>query len=186
MSTNAIKQLLLTTLCLCFQLTAAAQQYSWKKLNTEPYRGKQDDIYFVDERNGWYINGYGKIYHTTDGGNSWQMQLEQKGTFFRCVAFVDTLTGFVGTVGTDYFPNVTDTTPLYKTTDGGKSWQPVTYAGKRVKGLCALDIVREPFNNHGELGYKVHIYGVGRVGSPANLMTSHDGGHTFTSMDMAP
>ena len=163
-----------------------AQNYEWKKLETEPYRGKQDDIYFVSENTGWYVNGYGKIFKTTDGGQSWQLQLEQKGTFFRCIAFIDSLTGFAGTVGTEYFPNVTDTIPLYKTTDSGKTWQPVAYKGNYVKGLCALDIVREQFVNHGEIGYRYHVYGVGRVGSPANLLVSHDGGQTFSSMDMSP
>ncbi|MCX6351304.1 MAG: hypothetical protein NTX03_05525 [Bacteroidetes bacterium] len=162
-----------------------AQQYSWEKLNTDPYRGKQDDIYFVDENRGWYINGYGKIYHTTNGGETSTMQLEKKGTFFRCVSFIDSLRGFVGTVGTDYFPNVTDSIPLYKTIDGGKNWTPVSYSDKYVKGLCAMDIVKEEFVNHGEIGYKYHIYGVGRVGSPANFIVSHDGGNTFTSMDMS-
>jgi photosystem II stability/assembly factor-like uncharacterized protein len=163
----------------------AQQNYSWKKLNTEAYRGKQDDIYFVNENCGWYINGYGKIFHTTDGGQNWTMQLEKKGTFFRCIAFIDSLTGFAGTVGTDYFPNVTDTIPLYKTTDGGKNWMPVNYKGNYVKGLCALDIVKEEYINHGEIGYKYHVYGVGRVGTPANFMVSHDDGNTFESMSMS-
>ena len=163
-----------------------AQNYNWKKLTTEKYPGKQDDICFVTEKCGWYINGFGKIFHTNDGGETWQMQLEKKGTFFRCVAFVDSLTGFVGTVGTDYFPNVTDTIPLYKTIDGGKNWSPVPYSGNIVKGLCAIDIVKEQYINHGEIGYKYHVFAVGRVGSPANFMVSHDGGNTFLSMSMKP
>ncbi|MFM7726702.1 MAG: hypothetical protein ACKO7B_08370, partial [Flavobacteriales bacterium] len=32
--------------------------------------------------------------------------------------------------------------------------------------------------------YKIHIYAVGRVGSPANRMESHDGGITWTSHSM--
>jgi photosystem II stability/assembly factor-like uncharacterized protein len=170
---------------MCLLQNAHAQQYTWEKLNTEPYKGKQDDIFFVDENKGWYINGYGKIYHTINGGESWTLQLEKKGTFFRCVAFIDSLTGFAGTVGTDYFPNVTDSVPLYKTIDGGKTWTVAAYSGKTVKGLCGMDIVKEEFINHGEIGYKYHIYAVGRVGSPANFMVSHDNGTTFTSMDMS-
>ena len=153
----------------------------WKKLNTELYPGKQDDITFINENEGWYVNGYGSIYHTKNGGETWEKQLEKKGTFFRCIAFVDSLTGFAGTVGTDYFPNVTDTIPLYGTTDGGKTWNPVSYSGPYVKGLCAMDIVREQYINHGKIDYKIHIYGVGRVGSPANMMVSHDGGLTWKS-----
>jgi photosystem II stability/assembly factor-like uncharacterized protein/dienelactone hydrolase len=156
----------------------------WKKINTERYPGKQDDITFINEKEGWYVNGYGSIYHTQNGGETWEKQLEKKGTFFRCIAFVDSLRGFAGTVGTDYFPNVTDTIPLYGTSDGGKTWNPVSYAGPYVKGLCAMDIVKEQFINHGKTDYKVHIYAVGRVGSPANLMVSHDGGLTWTSNSM--
>jgi photosystem II stability/assembly factor-like uncharacterized protein/dienelactone hydrolase len=156
----------------------------WKKLNTERYPGKQDDITFINEKEGWYVNGYGSIYHTQNGGETWGKQMEKKGTFFRCIAFVDSLRGFAGTVGTDYFPNVTDTIPLYGTSDGGKTWNPVSYTGPYVKGLCAMDIVKEQFINHGKTDYKVHIYAVGRVGSPANLMVSHDGGLTWTSNSM--
>jgi photosystem II stability/assembly factor-like uncharacterized protein/pimeloyl-ACP methyl ester carboxylesterase len=156
----------------------------WKKLKTERYPGKQDDITFINEKEGWYVNGYGSIYHTKDGGETWEKQIEKKGTFFRCIAFVDSLNGFAGTVGTDYFPNVTDTIPLFRTIDGGKTWNPVSYLGPYVKGLCALDIVREQYINHGSTDYKIHIYGVGRVGSPANMMVSHDNGLTWTSNSM--
>ena len=156
----------------------------WKKLNTERYPGKQDDITFINDNEGWYVNGYGSIYHTINGGESWEKQLEKKGTFFRCIAFVDSLRGYAGTVGTDYFPNVTDTIPLYGTSDGGKTWNPVSYSGPYVKGLCAIDIVKEQYINHGKTDYKIHIYGVGRVGSPANMMVSHDGGLTWTSNSM--
>ncbi len=163
---------------------AILREKGWKKLNTERYPGKQDDIAFINEKEGWYVNGYGSIYHTTNAGDTWEKQLEKKGTFFRCIAFVDSLRGFAGTVGTDYFPNVTDTIPLYGTSDGGKTWNPVSYSGPYVKGLCALDIVREQYINHGKTDYKIHIYGVGRVGSPANMMVSHDGGVTWSSSSM--
>ncbi len=157
----------------------------WKKLNTERYPGKQDDITFINEKEGWYVNGYGSIYNTKNGGETWEKQLEKKGTFFRTIAFVDNLVGFAGTVGTDYFPNVTDSIPLYGTRDGGKTWKPVDYKGPYVKGLCAIDIVKEQYINHGKIDYKIHIYAVGRVGSPANMMVSHDGGATWTSNSMS-
>lgn len=178
--------LLTLTLLLNSYFFFGQKNYSWEKLQTEGYKGKQDDIYFVDENTGWYINGYGKIYHTVDAGKTWVLQLEKKGTFFRCIAFIDSLRGFAGTVGTDYFPNVTDSIPLYQTSDGGKTWSSVNYSGNYVKGLCALDIVKEQYIDHGEIAYKYHIFGVGRVGGPANLIVSHDNGLTFTSMDMSP
>lgn len=163
---------------------AHAQEAVWTKLNTEPYPGKQDDISFINESQGWYINGFGAIYRTKDAGQTWEKQWEQKGSFIRTIAFLDENIGFVGTVGTDYFPNVTDTIPLYGTTDGGQTWNPVAYSGPYVKGLCAMDIVREQYINHGQIDYKTHIFAVGRVGSPANLLVSHDAGLTWTSQSM--
>lgn len=156
-------------------------QKSWEVLPTEPYPGKQDDIYMLDHRQGWYVNGSGKIYRTQNGGDSWQLLAHKPGTFFRCVAFADSLRGWVGNVGTDYFPGVTDTIPLYQTTDGGKNWLPVAYKGPYVKGLCAIDLTETPFVNHGTLGKKLRVFGVGRVGSPAMQLVSEDGGKTFVS-----
>lgn len=164
--------------------TSKPNEYAWKKLTTEAYPGKQDDICFVDEQRGWYVNGAGNIYRTTDGGATWRKSFQQPGTFFRCIAFIDSLRGFAGNVGTDYFPNVKDTIPLYQTTDGGNSWTPVAYQGPYVKGLCAIDIVKEQYINHGQIDYRYHIYAVGRVGSPANMMVSHDNGKTFRSQSM--
>jgi photosystem II stability/assembly factor-like uncharacterized protein/pimeloyl-ACP methyl ester carboxylesterase len=158
-----------------------ATEGHWKKLSTEPYGGKQDDIHFIDRERGWYVNGAGRIYHTRDGGSTWTKQIDQPGTFFRTVYFLDENTGFAGTVGTDYFPNVSDTIPLYKTKDGGSTWAPAPYDGPYVKGLCAIDAVKEPYINHGVTAYKTHIFAVGRVGSPAMMITSHDGGETFAS-----
>jgi len=175
-----------TIVTFIFYLTGllSANAQTWQKLTTEPYQGKQDDITFVDRDNGWYVNGYGRVYHTTDGGQSWTKQLEQKGSFFRTIVFLDKNVGFVGTVGTDYFPNVTDTIPLYGTRDGGVTWKPVAYKGPYVKGLCAFDVVKEQYINHGNIDYKYYIFGVGRVGSPANIILSHDGGTTWTSRSM--
>ena len=111
--------------------------------------------------------------------------MEKKGTFFRAIHFLDEKVGFIGTVGTDYFPNVTDTIPLYRTDDGGKNWTPVEYNGPYVKGICAIDVVEESYINHGKLEVKTHIYAVGRVGSPANMIVSHDGGKSWTSKSMS-
>lgn len=182
---NPIPQEFLKEETLELQLNSDAHMGKWKKLTTEPYRGKQDDIVFISENEGWYVNGIGRIYHTTDAGENWELQLEKPGTFFRCIAMVDDQLGFAGTVGTEYYPNVSNTIALYGTKDGGQSWYPVPYAGPYVQGLCAIDIVHEEYINQGKLDQKTHIYAVGRVGSPANMMVSHDGGETWSSKSMS-
>lgn len=159
----------------------------WFKLPTEAYRGKQDDIYFSDALHGLYVNGIGKIFKTADGGQHWSMVLHKPGTYFRAVAMVDAQLGFAGNIGTDYFPGVKDTTPLYVTRDGGSNWAAVAgIAGPQVKGLCAIDVLKSSFINAGKLDQRTLVHAAGRVGGPAYLMRSLDGGSSWTSIDMNP
>lgn len=151
----------------------ADAKLAWMKLDTEPFKGKQDDIFFIDANLGWYVNGSGKIYKTTSGGATWVKKLDKPGTYFRCIAFLDAKRGFAGNIGPDYYPNVSDATPLYETRDGGETWTAVTkITGPAVKGLCAIWVRGK------------HVYAAGRVGGPAFLMTSRDGGESWTSSDL--
>lgn len=159
-------------------------QPTWTKLPTEPYRGKQDDIHFISPSTGWYVNGAGKIFSTTDGGATWLQRIHKPGTFFRCIGFLDEKVGFAGNIGPDYFPNVSDATPLYRTDDGGTTWSPVTIVGDPVKGLCAIEIVKIPFINAGNLDHKTLIVAAGRVGGPTTLLFSHDRGATWAAKNM--
>jgi photosystem II stability/assembly factor-like uncharacterized protein len=158
----------------------------WQKLDTVASRGKQDDIFFLTPQLGWYVNGEGKIHKTTDGGVRWVEVFSKPGTYFRTIAFVDDKHGFAGNIGTDYFPGVVDTTPLYVTHDGGATWSPVQgITGPTVKGLCALDVVHTEFIDAGVLQRRVVVHAGGRVGGPAFLMRSLDGGSTWRSMDLS-
>lgn len=160
---------------------------TWQKLNTVPYRGKQDDISFVDANTGWYGNGAGKLYRTLDGGTTWQEQLSQPGTFVRTIGMVDTKRGFMGNVGTDYYPGVTDTNPLYETRDGGATWTVVPasrISGPVVKGLCAIDVLKKQSIFQGVLQDCTIIHAAGRVGGPGFVMRSLDGGESWRVLDL--
>jgi photosystem II stability/assembly factor-like uncharacterized protein len=165
---------------------AVVYEYAWTKLETVPYKGKQDDIFFTDVDNGYYGNGAGKIYRTGDGGRHWREVLSRPGTYIRTLGFVDARNGFAGNIGTDYFPGVTDTTPLYETHDGGDTWTPTrTISGDPVKGVCAIDVLDVPFINAGKLDRRKVIHAAGRVGGPAVLLTSTDAGHSWVARDMS-
>jgi photosystem II stability/assembly factor-like uncharacterized protein/pimeloyl-ACP methyl ester carboxylesterase len=152
----------------------------WKKLPTEPYPGKQDDIFFVNPEIGWYGNGAGKVFSTTDGGTTWTKVWENPGTFVRCLAFFDANVGVLGNIGPGSFPNVTDILPLYRTVNGGVTWKPVTaIEGNPVVGLCAFDIVSVPFINDGHVEHRPRIIGVGRLGGPAAFVWSDDLGASW-------
>lgn len=152
----------------------------WFKLDTVPYKGKQDDIHFLDARTGLYANGAGKIYRSDDGGASWREVLSRPGTYFRAVGMVDDRFLLAGNLGPDYYPGVTDATPLYLSRDGGLSWQAAAAAeGPALKGICAIDILRPK-----DGGAPRVIHAGGRVGGPAQLMRSEDGGLTWRSRDL--
>lgn len=157
----------------------------WTKLSTEAYDGKQDDISFVDDQNGWYGNGAGRLYRTTDGGSTWTRVAERKGTFIRSVGFLDRNRGFIGNVGVDYYPEVTDRIPLYKTDDGGVTWSPVSPPGiDLVAGVCGIDIlpVRRIYQGAMRTTYLLHA--AGRVGGPTAILRSVDEGETWSVHDM--
>lgn len=157
----------------------------WQKLPTEPYKGKQDDIYFVNPDVGFYVNGKGNIWRSTDGGRSWQNVLKQPGTYFRAIGMVDARHGYAGNIGTGYYPGVTDSAPLYETNDGGDHWHAVTnIPGEPMKGICGIDILHPESTSHGSPAAVIHA--AGRVNGPARLISSLDGGKNWTNTDMTP
>ena len=147
----------------------AAETSAWLKLPTEPYRGKQDDVFFVDESVGWYGNGGGKLYKTLDGGQTWTRQLDRAGSFVRALGFVDEHLGFFGNIGPGYFPNVTDEVPLYRTRNGGDVWEPVAISGPQIAGICAINVFKEPVINAGTLDHRV-------------VLRTADGGQTWSAV----
>ncbi len=88
---------------------------NWKELssaNIESFRS----IYFTDPNDGWAVGGNssdlsGLIYNTNDGGNHWNLQLNDSSRYLNSVCFVNNLIGWAGGFNR-----------IIKTTDGGKTW----------------------------------------------------------------
>ncbi len=159
-------------IALIFTTTLFGQ--TWQTLNSVPVVSRYNDIYFVTPARGWIVNGSGQIYRTLDGGVSWTRQFEKNTVHFRSIGFVDSLTGWAGNVGPGEF-GATDTSTIYQTIDGGKTWAPVrSYIGPKPRGLCGMHVLNDSV-----------VSAVGRVRGPAFFVRTTNRGKTWTSKDMS-
>ncbi|MCX8071929.1 MAG: YCF48-related protein [Candidatus Binatia bacterium] len=91
-----------------------------------------DNLYataFVSPDEGWVVGAFGSVYHTTDGGRTWQAQ--RSGTLEQLfgVAFVDRQSGWI----------VGRTGIILHTKDGGKTWTKQASLGKHLFHVAAID-----------------------------------------------
>lgn len=121
-------------------------------------------FYFADANTGYATGNNGYVYKTTDGGNNWS-GISMGGSYWMSgVYFFDSNTGFVsGGGGT--------ASPLWKTTDGGVSWQnllnlPTPYAISRIDFADTSN------------GYAIKA---GNTGN-GTLLSTIDGGITWTNI----
>jgi photosystem II stability/assembly factor-like uncharacterized protein len=150
-------------------------QPSWEALPNAPNGPRHDDGYFINENLGWVVNGNGQIWKTTDGGDSWIKQFDKGTVYFRSTGFLDSLYGIAGNLGTEEFGGQTDTNLIYRTTDGGTTWNPINnFIGTKPRGVCGLSVINDSV-----------IYGVGRVRGPVYFLKSTDKGATWITKDMS-
>lgn len=160
-------------------IEAAVRAATWTKLAKGPSVGggaKQDDLFFADASTGFVASGPGAaLFRTKDAGATWSKVFEHPGTYFRALLFVDDKHGFAGNLGAGLTPSIDDKTPLYETKDGGDTWAAVTaISGPEAPGICNLTAV------DGKT-----LFAVGRANGPANLLSSTDGGASWTSLDLS-
>ena len=137
------------------------------------------DAAFTSPLEGWIISAPGTVYHTADGGLTWDHRFTSSvgipGMFFRSVAFADATTGWAGDLNA--FNNPDPLRALWETTDGGRNWTNITsrVSGPEPVGLCGMRRL-----DGGAL------VGVGRWSGPAVFVRSDDDGASWTSVDLAP
>ena len=176
---NRTRACLLAAALLLVALPVYGQTMSgdWTILPNAPVQDRRhEDVVFVTPTTGWVINFSGEIYKTTDGGQTWALQISAKtrsgdAVQFRSVAFANEQRGWAGSL-TDGGGHI-----LYETRDGGQTWDDITsrISGPAMAGICGLWAASDQV-----------IYGVGRYASPAQLLKSTDGGQTWTARNMSP
>jgi photosystem II stability/assembly factor-like uncharacterized protein len=143
--------------------------FTWRKTNAPTGATRTDDIWFNDELTGWAVNSNGEILKTEDGGASWIRQALLRRSYLRCVAFANAQIGWVGTLSGEH--------RLYRTLDGGATWQPVTNLpdGPPAR-ICGLSVVDER---------TIYASGTNYPNQPPAVLKSEDGGSTWTTIDMS-
>jgi len=127
-----------------------------------------DDLTFLDDSIG-YCGQTNIIYKTKDQGKNWEIVgFNQDLQYIRSIDFLDTLTGFVGTLsfGTLVKPG------LFMTKDGGNSFQKSLNIGNN-EGICGISHI----NNT--------VIAVGTFAGPAKLYKSVDRGETFNTINLS-
>lgn len=159
---------------LLLTFTELDAQPTWQALPNAPTTSRHDDGFFINENLGWVV-GRGRIWKTIDGGKSWIKQFDHGDIYFRSVGFLDSLTGVAGNLGTNEFGGQTDTNLIYRTTNGGSSWEPVNnFIGPKPRGICGLCVINDSV-----------IVGVGRVRGPVYFLKSTDKGATWHTKSMS-
>jgi len=144
-------------------LLAGLRGYAqWTTLSL-PVSSRYDDICFTDPQTGW-VAGNGRIYKTTDAGQTWAPQY-YAGKYLRCIKFATPQLGYCGSLSSS----------LYRTTDGGQTWVDVAPAmTQTIAGICGLSTPNSSV-----------VYGCGIWSEPAYIVKSADAGQTWSKIDMS-
>src|SRR5438309_1326160 len=100
--------------CLLSALQAAAAPP--RQFDDAPLRAVQ----FVDRNEGWAVGDEGVIWHTIDGGETWERQNTGVRGSLRGVCFLNPFTGWA--VGREELPGGGSCAIILTTSDGGLKW----------------------------------------------------------------
>lgn len=149
-------------LCNFWEKELTAQNH-WETLNV-PVASRYDDVFFLNEIEGYTINSEGEFLKTTDGGKTWQIE-KTFDEYLRCVEFVDSQIGFIGSLDSAF----------YKTTDGGLTWTNISNqlnTSFAIPGICAISI------------FDSVIYAGGKWSGPGYVVKSDDNGNNWEYLNL--
>src|SRR5262245_30503223 len=126
-------------------------------------------LQFVDGQEGWAVGDEGVIWHTIDGGASWERQPTGVRASLWAVHFLNPYTGWV--VGREELPGGASRGVILATTDGGLKWTSIAvYA---LPGLNCLKFFNE------RVGMAA---GDGSDSFPTGLFATQDGGRSWRTV----
>jgi photosystem II stability/assembly factor-like uncharacterized protein len=124
-------------------------------------------VQFVDKDEGWTVGDEGVIWHTINGGKTWERQASGVVASLRSIHFLNPYTGWVA--GREELPNGSASVGiLLFTQDGGLTWRRTT-----LNSFPGLNVVR--FVNN-KIGF---VAGDGTDQFPTGMFATTDNGRTW-------
>jgi photosystem II stability/assembly factor-like uncharacterized protein len=152
--------------CVSLTLLLCAALPLWAGDHRYPADAALQAVQFVDRNEGWAAGDEGTIWHTIDGGASWERQATGVRASLRSLHFLNPFTGWAA--GREELPGGGSVGILLFTADGGLKWQHV-----RPNALTGLNVVRFIDNQHG------FAAGDGSEQAPTGLFATTDAGRTW-------
>lgn len=145
-------------------LVGTAYTQEWEPMQNSVHFGNRcDDMFFIDNI-GWAINSNkDTVFKTTNSGETWGTSGVLNG-YLRSIEFLSKDIGFVGA-----FRN-----GIYRTSDGGASWDTIPIKDSTFRGICGIHIRKDST-----------IFAVGTYFFSALIMKSKDLGLTWTITDLS-
>jgi photosystem II stability/assembly factor-like uncharacterized protein len=159
---------------LTFLLFAPLIGWAQWRATAIPIAHRYDDVFFINQNDGWAVNSRGKVYKTTDGGEQWSFNFEAD-AYLRSIEFATPELGYIGSLSST----------IYRTQDGGDTWVDIS-------DNIPFDITKNGLNyDHvpGACGLSAPspavIYACGIWSGEVSYVTkSIDGGDSWTTYDM--
>lgn len=153
--------------------------YSWSPTgagNPPQPHSRHDDIWFVNSNLGWAVNLGGEILKTSDGGSTWERQLQNPDIYLRCIGFASENIGWAGGFKVKNANN-DKAAILYKTINGGQKWTAIrNFSENEVEAICGLTVVNESI---------VYASGTNFPESPTRVLRTRNGGQDWSILDMS-
>jgi len=135
---------------------------SWDTLHLPLYENENDgyvDVFFIDPMTGWFGGAFGTLFHTRDGGESWDKQEGATNNWLQKVFFIDHNRGWAVGLGGS----------VSRTTDGGENWESDNIGDNTFQDIYFTD--------------SLHGWAVGDEG---RIISSVDGGNNWTPILNSP
>ncbi|MCS6975594.1 MAG: YCF48-related protein [Gemmatales bacterium] len=123
-------------------------------------------VQFVDDQEGWAVGDEGVIWHTIDGGQTWERQASGTRASLRSLCLLDPFTGYAA--GTEILPDGRSAGVILYTSDGGLKWQKASV--RELPGIFRIKFLDK------RNGY---VAGAGSASHPSGIFVTEDGGITW-------